>query len=51
MELYVTPPQGEGYNREIENEIRSMIFKQELQIRENFNRVFNMINNFYKDKD
>ena len=51
MELYVTPPQGAGYSKEIENEIRSLIFKQESQIKENFNKVFNMINNFYNNND
>lgn len=49
--LYVTPPQGRGYSKEIENEIRSLLFKRQAEIRESFNRVFNMINNFYKDKE
>lgn len=52
FELYCVPPQGQGYNQEIENEIRSLLFKQQAAIRESFNRVFNMINNFYdKDED
>lgn len=35
----------------IKNEIESIIFRQQASIRESFNRVLNMINNFYKDKD
>ena len=35
----------------IKAEIESIIFRQQAAIRESFNRVLDMINNFYKDKD
>lgn len=46
-QLYFT----NGYSEQMEREIESIIFSEKAQIRENFRKVFGMINNFYNDKD